>query len=125
VRPEEPARADEPEDALPEEADRAAPVPTPQPELPSEPALAHAPRTTGPDAPRVAPSPEPVWTRTPAPSEGRDEPVRVAVVPTQPRSRTLYRGPDEPSHSRIARAAEAVEGGQTPWDDPPTGIELR
>ncbi len=124
-QPPAPARAPEPTatpaPAVPEPT--ASPAPTPELAAPAEPVLAAAPRTTGPDthaAAAASPEPAPVTVE-----RSVDEPMRIAVVPQQRGSRTLYRAAPEPS-AAIERAAERVRDGQSPgWDDPRTGIELR
>lgn len=72
-----------------------------------------------------APAPRPAGTSVPVPVVGGSD-SRIAVVPRQRNSRTLYRGSEGPDTEAIARATAAVNSGQRPqWDAPSNGIELR
>lgn len=104
-------------------------------EPPTETAVAVAPRTTGParrtTTPSVAPPPTPATAESVAPPPD-DEPLRIAVVPRQRGTRTLYSAGPSSSGEAMARMAERIErvtervnrGLEPGWDDPRIGVPL-
>ena len=100
---------------------------------PPAPAHESAPRETAiaaiPTAPQpvsaapVAAAPA-VAERAPAPGNDRDA-VRLAVVPRQPRSRTVFRSEDAPASDRLSRMTSSINGSvNSRLDNPTSGIEL-
>ncbi len=71
------------------------------------------------------PSSTTVTTEKPPKPGTRRQPTRLAVVPRQPKSRTVFRAEGEPPPDRLTRMAANINSAQTPeMDNPPMGIEL-
>jgi hypothetical protein len=105
------------------------PEPTAPEPAPRETAIAAMPSDPAPEpAAAGGPSAAPAATaQPPEPGAGRDSP-RLAVVPKQPKSRTVYR-PEPTSVAEreqdLTRLARNIDASQNPrMDNPPSGIEL-
>jgi hypothetical protein len=118
-----------------EEENDTTPAPPPSDAETGETAIAAMPSDSEPadtteSRPAATTSSEPevvsttITEQPPKPAAG-DDSTRLAVVPRQPQSRTVWRAEETPPSDRLTRMAANINGSQNPrMDNPPDGIEL-